>query len=190
MSRVSPTGLSAQYSRGGMEDKLREICNQLNGISEGRAAAKYNALASVPTTGSYQQGDFVANSAPVEVGGQYVLLGWICTVSGTPGTFEEVRTLTTAVSGGGYTVTEVEIDFGSSPVYDATFTITDAAITSSSVKVVVSACGKAATGRTADDWQWDGGTFAANPGTGSATCYATFHPGPIVGKRMLQYSIG
>ncbi len=86
--------------------------------------------------------------------------------------------------------TEVEIDFGSTPVYDATFTITDAAITSSSVSVALTPCGKAATGRTADDWQWDGGTFAANPGTGSATCYATFHPGPIVGKRMLQYSIG
>lgn len=86
--------------------------------------------------------------------------------------------------------TEVEVDFGSTPVYDATFTITDASITSSAVKMVLVPCGKAATGRTADDWQWDGGTFVANPGTGSATCYATFTPGPIVGKRMLQYQIG
>jgi len=93
-------------------------------------------------------------------------------------------------SGGGASWTEVEIDFGILPVYDATFTITDAAITSSAVRMALTPCGKAATGRTADDWQWDGGTFAANPGTGSATCYATFSPGPIVGKRMLQYSIG
>jgi len=96
-----------------------------------------------------------------------------------------------AVSGGGGgTWTEVEIDFGSTPKYDATFTITDAAITSSSVKMVLVPSGKTATGRTADDWQWDGGTFVANPGTGSATCYATFTPGPIVGRRMLQYQIG
>jgi hypothetical protein len=96
-----------------------------------------------------------------------------------------------AVSGGGGgTWTEVEIDFGATPKYDATFTITDAAITSSAVKIALVPCGKAATGRTADDWQWDGGTFVANPGTGSATCYATFHPGPIVGRRTLQYQIG
>jgi hypothetical protein len=81
------------------------------------------------------------------------------------------------------------VDFGSSPVYTATFTITDASITSLS-KVQVLPCGKAATGRTADDWLWDGATFAANPGSGSATCYAVFTPGPIVGRRKVQYSIG
>jgi len=95
-----------------------------------------------------------------------------------------------ATSGGsGATWTETEVDFGSSPVYTATFTITDASITSLS-KVQVLPCGKAATGRTADDWSWDGATFAANPGSGSATCYAVFTPGPIVGRRKVQYSIG
>lgn len=97
--------------------------------------------------------------------------------------------LETAV-GGPSTWTEVDIDFGTTPVYDATFTITNAAITSSAVKMILVPSGKAATGRTADDWQWDGGTFVANPGAGSATCYATFSPGPIVGRRKLQYQIG
>lgn len=92
------------------------------------------------------------------------------------------------VTGGG-SWTEAEIDFGSDPVYEASFTITDAGISSTS-KVQVLPCGKAATGRTADDWQWDGASFAANPGTGSATCYAVFTPGPIVGKRKIQYSVG
>lgn len=92
-------------------------------------------------------------------------------------------------AGSGGSWTEIEIDFGSTPVYEKTFTITDAAITSSAVKMALVACGKAATGRTADDWQWDGGNFTANPGTGSATCYAIFFPGPIVGKRMLQYQV-
>jgi len=94
-----------------------------------------------------------------------------------------------SIAGGGGSWTEVEVDFGSSPVYGAEFTITDAAITAAS-KVQVLPCGKAATGRTADDWAWDGAAFAANPGAGSATCYAHFLPGPVVGLRKVQYSVG
>jgi hypothetical protein len=92
-------------------------------------------------------------------------------------------------SGGGATWTEAEIDFGAAPVYTASFTITDAGISAAS-KVQILPCGKAATGRTADDWAWDGATFAALPASGSATCYAVFTPGPIVGRRKVQYSIG
>ena len=99
-----------------------------------------------------------------------------------------LKTLVT-IAGGGGSWTEVEVDFGSAPVYGAEFVITDAAITAAS-KVQVLPCGKAATGRTADDWAWDGAAFAANPGAGSATCYAQFLPGPIVGKRKVQYSVG
>ena len=95
-----------------------------------------------------------------------------------------------SVSGGGGTLwTEQEIDFGAAPVYSAAFVVTDAAISAAS-KVQVLPCGTAATGRTADDWAWDGATFAANPGAGSADCYAIFSPGPIVGKRRIQYSVG
>ena len=96
---------------------------------------------------------------------------------------------TVEIAGGGGSWTEVEVDFGAAPVYGAEFVITDAAITAAS-KVQVLPCGKAATGRTADDWAWDGAAFAANPGAGSATCYAQFLPGPIVGKRKVQYSVG
>jgi hypothetical protein len=87
------------------------------------------------------------------------------------------------------TWTETEIDFGSLPVYTASFSIADAGISAGS-KVQVLPCGKAATGRTSDDWAWDGATFAALPGAGTATCYAVFTPGPIVGRRKIQYSIG
>jgi hypothetical protein len=92
-------------------------------------------------------------------------------------------------SSSGATWTEAEVDFGFAPVYSATFTITDASISAAS-KVQVLPCGKAATGRTADDWAWDGATFAALPASGSATCYAVFTPGPIVGRRKVQYSVG
>jgi hypothetical protein len=93
------------------------------------------------------------------------------------------------ISGAGASWTETEIDFGAAPVYEAVFTLTDASITAAS-KVQVLPCGKAATGRTADDWAWDGATFAALPASGSATCYAHFMPGPIVGRRKVQYSVG
>ena len=96
---------------------------------------------------------------------------------------------TVEVAGGGGSWTEIEIDFGPLPVYGAEFTITDAAINVAS-KVQVLPCAKPATARTADDWAWDGAAFAANPGAGSATCYAHFLPGPIVGPRTVQYSVG
>lgn len=99
------------------------------------------------------------------------------------------KTVVSVAGGAGASWVELEIDFGAAPVYGAEFVITDAAITAAS-KVQVLPCGKAATGRTADDWAWDGAAFAANPGTGSATCYAQFLPGPVVGLRKVQYSVG
>ena len=76
---------------------LREIAAQLNGLSEGRMAASHAALTAAPTTGTWSQGDKVRNSAPSELGSagsKYVIDGWICTVSGTPGTWLQQRTLT------------------------------------------------------------------------------------------------
>ncbi len=43
-----------------------------------------------PTTGTYAQGDFVRNSAPSEfgtTGAKFIVQGWTCLVSGTPGTW-------------------------------------------------------------------------------------------------------
>lgn len=76
---------------------LRNVAVQLNGISEGKLEASYNALTAAPTTGTHSQGDFIRNSAPSEAGGagnKYVIFGWICTVSGTPGTWVQCRFLT------------------------------------------------------------------------------------------------
>jgi len=81
----------------------------------------------------------------------------------------------------------IEYDFGSSPVYDAEFTITDSNITLTSTVIVTP--GGAATGRTADDWRWDGASIGVVAGSGSATCYVTFSPGPIVGKRKFNYTV-
>jgi hypothetical protein len=93
-----------------------------------------------------------------------------------------------AAGSGGATWTETEIDFGTSPKYDATFTITDATVSGTS-KVIVVPCGKAATGRVGDDWAWDGLTLAASPNSGNFTLYVCALPGPVAGKRKIQYTV-
>lgn len=83
------------YNRQAYFDILRQIQEQLNSLSEGKIKATYNAQASVPTTGIYAVGDFVANAAPSELGvasSKYVLKGWLCVAS--PNTFVQQRILT------------------------------------------------------------------------------------------------
>lgn len=76
---------------------LRNAAYQCNLLADGALAAITNARTSAPTTGSWQQGDFVRNSAPVEAGvalSKYVIFGWVAVSSGTPGTWLECRFLT------------------------------------------------------------------------------------------------
>ena len=76
---------------------LREFATQLNNLSEGRLGAVSNATIAAPTTGTWAVGDFVKNSAPAELGAvssKYIINGWQCTVSGTPGTWVQCRYLT------------------------------------------------------------------------------------------------
>lgn len=103
-----------------LERKLTDLFNatadQVNRLSEGQIVANYAAATSVPTTGTHQQGDMVRNSEPAEVGAApntYIVFGWICTVGGTPGTWEEMRVPTDLWGGGGNSVT-VTCDFGAS----------------------------------------------------------------------------
>ena len=76
---------------------LREFAQQVNMLSEGAVQAATNAATSAPTTGNWQIGDVVRNSAPSETGSagsKYVVGGWICVAAGTPGTWKETRWLT------------------------------------------------------------------------------------------------
>lgn len=80
-----------------LQRELREHATQLNLLSEGRISAFYTALTTAPTSGDWMQGDFVKNSAPSELGAassKYVIEGWACVVSGTPGTWVQKRFLT------------------------------------------------------------------------------------------------
>lgn len=77
--------------------RFSEIISQLNALTEGRISAVTNAYTAAPTTGTWAQGDFVRHSAPVEAGtagNKYVVVGFVCTVSGTPGTWVQCRYLT------------------------------------------------------------------------------------------------
>ena len=95
-----------------------------------------------------------------------------------------------ASGGGGGSITEVTVDFGSKPAYSASFTVVDAAVSASS-KIAISESGKIATGRiAAGDSEWDAITAAALPGAGSFVAYCKANPGPVVGRRILQYSVG
>ena len=83
---------------------IRAITNQVNPLSEGRMAARYQAQASVPVSVAAGVGDIVWDSnttvrpsvAP-GVAASYVRLGWVCTVGSlTNATWQEIRTLTGA----------------------------------------------------------------------------------------------
>lgn len=76
---------------------LRRVVGQLNNLADGRLDAVNLRATAAPTTGTWAAGDIVRNSAPAEAGGagsKYVVIGWICTVGGTPGTWLAMRTLT------------------------------------------------------------------------------------------------
>ncbi|QJP10455.1 hypothetical protein [Pseudomonas multiresinivorans] len=80
-----------------LQRELREHADMVNRLAEGRISAQYSAVPSAPTAGVYFQGDFVANSAPTELGtagSKYVIEGWVCVASGSPGTFVQKRFLT------------------------------------------------------------------------------------------------
>ena len=89
--------------------------------------------------------------------------------------------------GGGSTVTEIEVDFGSSTRRSKSFTITDATVTGAS-KIVAYQSGNPATGRGRDDAAWDSITYAAIAGTGSFTLIA-HSTGRVKGPRNVYYTV-
>lgn len=65
---------------------LRDVINQLNGLTDGQIAAVTTAQAAAPTTGPHAEGDFIRNSKPTAGG----VFGWVCVASGEPGTWKPV----------------------------------------------------------------------------------------------------
>jgi len=88
--------LQKDYDFALMAELMRHVEDAINRLSEGRIYQAYNAAPSAPTgtTVSYQVGDFVRNSNPIElgsVGSRYIVFGFICIAAGTPGTWRELR---------------------------------------------------------------------------------------------------
>lgn len=55
------------------------------------------AYSQAPNYGTWDKGDIVFNPEPSELGAassMYVVMGWVCTVAGSPGTWRPLRTLT------------------------------------------------------------------------------------------------
>lgn len=80
-----------------LTDLFRDVAKQLNLLTEGTVAAVHNAATATPTAGMHATGDFVRNSNPVEAGApgsKYLVIGWMCTAGGAPGTFLPCRVLT------------------------------------------------------------------------------------------------
>lgn len=92
--------LPISYDLAPLAKLFRDFETQVNLASLGRIQAASNAASAAPTTGTYQQGDFIRSSSPTKagtVGSRYIVIGYVCTVAGTPGTWEEVRVLTESV---------------------------------------------------------------------------------------------
>jgi hypothetical protein len=89
--------VASEYQRGMLSKIVRDLQEVINGLAEGKQVYTYNAQTAAPTTGTYAIGDFILNSAPAELGAassKYIIHGWRCTVSGTPGTWVQCRFLT------------------------------------------------------------------------------------------------
>lgn len=85
-----PTDLPMLIRR--LYDLFREIAISVNGSSMWDTQST-----AAPTSGNWAQGNMCKNTAPVEAGAataKYVVVGWVCTASGTPGTWLPMRTLT------------------------------------------------------------------------------------------------
>ncbi len=109
--------------------------------------------------------------------------GVTATVSGN------VATINVTSGSGTFSITEIEIDFGTSPTRTKTFTVTDAGVTTSS-KLIITQSGHAATGRQADENEMDPILFSGTPGSGQFTLIANALEGPVAGKYRVEYVVG
>jgi len=82
---------------------------------------------------------------------------------------------------------QVEIDFGSTPVYEETFTITDSEVTTSSI-IIVQTAYVAPTGKSLDELEFDSFDFRCAAGTGNFTLYVRSLEGLVADKFKINYS--
>lgn len=92
--------------------------------------------------------------------------------------------------GGSATIKEVELDFGATPTYVKSFTITDPDILLGS-KVIMTQSDQPGTGQTTDAPDMDCIVCRCKPaGVGSLYIFASTREGPVTGKFKFNYIIG
>lgn len=98
MSKLSvASAVPAAYEGSIFRKIIASIQDKLNLLAEGRISARHFTSSSIPTTGSFAQDDIIWKSSVSEEGSassKYVIIGWVCTVAGSPGTLLEMRVLT------------------------------------------------------------------------------------------------
>lgn len=94
-----------------------------------------------------------------------------------------------ASSSGSFAVYETEIDFGATPVSEASFVIVDAGVTSSAMKILTSVSYAAPTGKDQDELEMDDLQLRAVAGTGDFTLYVRAADGSyLADKFRINYS--
>lgn len=106
----------------------------------------------------------------------------------TNGQFEQLQAGDTLEGAdGSATLTETEIDFGTKPVNNKTFTITDAMVSGSN-KIIVIGSASNATGQVGNDWEVDSAMFSTKSNSGNFTLYVNSQFS-MSGKRKIYYQI-
>jgi hypothetical protein len=94
-----------KYDKARVADIVRALCSQVSNLSEGRLSARYYNATVIPSATAmpgavgdivWDSNTTVRGSVAPGVAASYVRLGWVCTVSGAPGTWQEMRVLTGA----------------------------------------------------------------------------------------------
>lgn len=92
-------------------------------------------------------------------------------------------------SAGSSVVKQIEVDFGSLPVSEASFLITDASVTPSS-HIVGTVAYEAPIGKDLDELEMDELDLKFGPGTGQFTLYAIGENGYVADKFKINYVVG
>jgi len=87
----------------------------------------------------------------------------------------------------GSSLVETEIDFGTQPINNKTFTITNGVVINTN-KIIVFPSPNNATGQIGNDWEVDSAIFSAKANTGNITLYVNAQFS-ISGKRKIYYQI-
>ena len=92
-------------------------------------------------------------------------------------------------SAGSFSVKQTEIDFGSLPVSEKSFTISDVSVSPTS-HIVGTVAYEAPTGKDLDELDMDALDLKFGPGSGQFTLYVTGRDGYIADKFKVNYVVG